>query len=245
MISAAVIQNGLAVAFGVAGAQLVTKLFSRLANSNILQPRHARKLAHISTAPLFLLTLPLYTPAPYSRYLASLVPISFAVRIACNPERDSFSAAVARKDGTQGAPTSEARGLASYGFSVGLLTAIGWRNDVATYVAVSAMAFGDGAADLVGSAIDAPALPLPKAVFVKKKTLPGTLAFIVATVAGGMGMVGVFNRLGLLQRYVAWLPMLKVALAAAAVELLPLEDNLTVPLCAFVLARRLLGATHV
>lgn len=243
MISVAIVRNILAAALGAAGAQLVTKFFSHLANSNILERRYARKLAHISTAPLFFLTFPLYTSAPYSRYLAALIPISFAIRIARDPEKDSFSAAVARTKGGHSAPTSEARGLASYGFSVGLLTAIGWRNDVATYIAVSTMTFGDAAADLIGSAINGPVVPLPRAVFMKRKTVPGTLAFIAASVGGGMGMVGAFNRLGLIQRHVAWQPLLKVALAAASVELLPLEDNLTVPLCAFVVTKRVLGVS--
>lgn len=118
---------------------------------------------------------------------------------------------------------------------------MGWRHDCATYVAVAALAFGDGAADLVGSAVKGPVWGGDKLLWGRRKTVAGSVAFVVAGLVGARGLLEFATRVAMLKRAVGVMRLWPVALAAAGVELLPLEDNLTVPFCAFVAAKSVVG----
>lgn len=232
----ALLRNALSGALGWAGAYIWTKATARLAVSGLVPPRFARKLAHITTAPFFILTWPLYTPSPYARFIAAAVPLSFALRIARSPQNDPLAKATAR--GADKA--AEGRGLAAYGLSVSLLTAVGWRDDAATYVAAAALACGDGAAEIVGSAVKGPVIPGAGRLG-KRKTVAGSAAFVAATVLGGAGMLRGARMAGFAVREMAWMQLVKVATVAAIVELAPVEDNFTVPLVAFLASRQVLA----
>lgn len=281
---AVIVRNALATAASYIGASVWTNLLSRLVSSKRLQPRAARKLMHITTAPLFSLTWCLYSHVPHSSLLAAAVPLSFAIRVAHNPASDNIVRAVARQSIGEGAsatalstvdgpsipsvdassegevtPRNEgvqegepnelentievrkhASGPLAYALSVSLITATSWRSNAATYAALSALCFGDGFAEVVGSSCPSVALPLPRNLFHKRKTLAGTMACFLATLVGTLGwlhipFVSVYVRPGGISTGAAAI----CASVAAAVEVLPVEDNLTVPVAVYMVARAL------
>lgn len=279
MTVVALIRNGLAAAASFVSATLWTKLLVRLVDKRVLTPYAGRKLIHISTAPLFSLTWPLFANSAYASFFAATVPLSFALRIALDPGSDALVRAVARqklrmasaerrgeeedkdedkkdkedeggnveeetmtKEGNNefkvngecdGDVAREAQGPIMYAVVVGVLTAVAWRRDPTTYVALSALCFGDGMADVIGTACNAGRLPLPRRIFRKKKTAPGTIACFISTVVAA----GLWLCLPFVPPRLPWSTLCAAAAAATAVETLPVEDNITVPVVAFIAAR--------
>lgn len=236
------LRNLAAAAISFGGAIFWTKTVTRLSNSGLLPPHVARKVSHITTAPFFMLTWPLYSPHPYASLIAAAVPFSISARIVRNPSGDALAVATAR-DSTHSVAekTREANGLAAYGASIAAITAAGWRNSAPGYIAIAALCFGDGAADIFGTALQGPRLPLPRALFWRRKTIPGTMAFVLASTFGASGMLRLARAMGSSFTSVPRHILGKAVLASAAVELFPLEDNITVPFTAFFVSRMLLS----
>lgn len=255
------LRNVLAASVSFVGATAWTKLLSHFVVKGTLSPYVARKVMHISTAPLFTSTWPLYSQRLYPHLFAAFTPISFAIRIFLNPSSNSLVRAVARSKRQQrqqqqsrhaaysdsnssegGNSESETRAMASgpmtYGFSVGLLSIIGWISP-ATYIAVAALCFGDGMADVIGSKLNMYQLPLPKHIFYKKKSLPGTLAFFLSTIVTSCAWLRLpfFVAPHVRPASISFNSIVAISGVSAIAELLPFEDNLTVPLVAFVLGR--------
>jgi phytol kinase len=65
-------------AFALALAWLRT--IDALARRGRIEPRLSRKIIHIGTGPLFVLTWLLFSPAPQARVLAALVPLAITVQ---------------------------------------------------------------------------------------------------------------------------------------------------------------------
>lgn len=232
-----VARNAAAAVASYAGAHLFTSGVARAVSRGRLSRRAARKLTHVATAPLFMSSWPLFTPHRAAGALAALVPAVFALRFARAERSDPLNAAVSRS----GDAAEAAQGPAAYGAAVAALTAVGWRARAWVYVAMAALCFGDGFADVVGSACRGPRWWLPEKLFVKRKTVPGSLAFVAATVVGARGMLEVARWARFLDGDLpAWGALFRIACVCAAVEVFPVEDNATVPVAA-VIATKLLA----
>jgi dolichol kinase len=238
MLWRAVVRDAVAAALGVAGASAWTAVCvalswrrSRRGDGGGL----TRKLLHVVTAPVFMLTTPLYSRAPTARLFAAAVPAIFAVRLrraARRTSADALGGAVAR---VQGNVAEAAGGPLFYAVAVSSLVLVAWRERSSMYIAVGALAFGDGAADVFGSTFPVASWPLPKQW--PRKSVGGTAAFVACGTAGSLGLTRLMEWGGILtltQRISAQ-AVLAVVTMSAAVELLPLEDNLTVPATALLL----------
>lgn len=255
------LRNVLAASVSFVGATAWTKLLSHFVVKGTFSPYVARKVMHLFTAPLFTLTWPLYSQRLYPHLFAAFTPISFAIRIFLNPSSDSLVRAVARSKQQRrqqeqlrvaGYPDSNssdggnseigtramASGPMTYGLSVGLLSIMGWISP-ATYIAMAALCFGDGMADVIGSNLKIYQLPLPKHIFYKKKSLPGTLAFFFSTIVTSCAWLRLpfFVAPHVRPASISFRSIVAISGSSAIAELLPIEDNLTVPLVGFVLAR--------
>lgn len=123
-----------------------------------------------------------------------------------------------------------------------------------TFVALAAMAFGDGMADVVGSTVRKWYFQLkPKTWFTKRKSLPGSAACFVSTVVmafvwqnlavvcGSSGSSSSSRNGGgkTVVELLSLAHIVKVATIATLVELLPFEDNYVVPFTALAASRAL------
>jgi phytol kinase len=91
----------LAALAGLSAATLWTLLFIILVRSNRITSAVSRKLIHVTTGPLFFLTLPLYSASSSARAYAAVVPLLFAVRLALvgaglTTKKDPLGGAVSR-----------------------------------------------------------------------------------------------------------------------------------------------------
>ncbi|PXF47329.1 putative phytol kinase 1, chloroplastic [Gracilariopsis chorda] len=213
----------LSTSISAAGSLIWTKFISRLRRSQVLSSHQARKLMHITTAPLFLATLPLYPSHPISRFLAAAVPLSHAISILRAPKTNELVNAVART----GSKTDDAFATASYGISTAALVAVGWRASPATYIALAAMCFGDGFAGMIGSTVRSPKLPLTNG-----KTIAGSTSCFIATFLSSRIVLS-------LPQFpsISTTALCMSAFAASLVEALPIQDNITVPFTAFAFAK--------
>eukprot|EP00559_Dactyliosolen_fragilissimus_P001653 CAMPEP_0184858690 /NCGR_PEP_ID=MMETSP0580-20130426/3777_1 /TAXON_ID=1118495 /ORGANISM="Dactyliosolen fragilissimus" /LENGTH=130 /DNA_ID=CAMNT_0027354983 /DNA_START=529 /DNA_END=918 /DNA_ORIENTATION=- len=121
-----------------------------MATNGILQPRDSRKIIHTLAAPLFVLVWPLFSQAWGARIFAGCVATVQALRlwIASTGSEDEgeLAGAISRSGDSE-----EALG----GPLIYTLVLLGsilvfWRDNLAGVMALSAMAIGDGLADIVG-----------------------------------------------------------------------------------------------
>lgn len=196
-----------------------------------------RKVLHITSGPLFYATLPLYSSAATARLFAAAVPGVFAVRLylASKPEStDGIGEAVARVPGNV---SEAAGGPMSYALAVSAVCALAWTAP-AGVVAMAVLAFGDGFAE-AGAVWPVRRWPLPKSWPVK--SVGGSAAFVVAGTVGAVAMNNLFGLYGL-SPVVPVGRVAAVAIACAGVELLPFEDNYSVPAMALMLGSLLFRA---
>mmetsp|Transcript_2143 Transcript_2143/g.6389 ORF Transcript_2143/g.6389 Transcript_2143/m.6389 type:complete len:231 (+) Transcript_2143:399-1091(+) len=71
-----------AMVISMLGAIVWVKFFDLLARHEVLNQKLSRKLVHITTGPLFVLTWPLFSSAPEARYYAAVIPVLQGIRLA-------------------------------------------------------------------------------------------------------------------------------------------------------------------
>lgn len=242
MVLIAVIRNAAAAGVSLLGATIWTRLLSSLVRSGRLSAHAGRKVMHVTTCPLFTCTWPLYSQCCYARLFAAAVPFSFAVRIWHRPSSDALVTAVARESQSESEDVyHHARGPLFYALSVSAVTVAGWTRHAATYAAFAALCFGDGMAGTIGKLVNARPLRLPPAaLFNQKKTLPGSVACFTATAAAAAAWIyatpaWLVRGTAAARAHASLLPVCLSAAGATVAELLVLEDNITVPLSAFLI----------
>jgi len=232
-----------------AGATAWLAIWTSLASAELIDPKISRKIIHCGSAPLFLCVWPFYSGEASARLLAAAVPLLNLGRLVAAGLRDSptrkeedsssssekspLVAAVSRS----GDPREVLAGPTIYCLVLVAATLLGWRASVPAVVAVSQMAVGDGMADIVGRRFGR----TNKWPFSPDKSVAGSAAFVLGATGATLGLVAWFALFGCLTLTLDpttfALRVLLVSLACAAVELLPaLDDNLSVPLLAALLA---------
>lgn len=133
----------------------------------------SRKLVHIGTGPLFLLTWLLFPDLPISRYFAALIPLLIVLQLSLvglglikdTPSVNSMARTGNKKE--------LLRGPLIYGVVFVLLTLFFWKSALAI-IPLMILCGGDGLADLVGSRIKSANLP-----WIQRKTFAGSLAMFL------------------------------------------------------------------
>jgi len=225
-----------------AGAIAWVGLWSFLATSGAVSPKVSRKCIHMGSAPIFVLVWPFFSDAPSARVIAALVPLLNAARLVL----------AARADGAGGAGLVQAvsrsgdrlevlRGPLFYVGALLLATLVSWRGSPVGVLALAQMAVGDGAADIVGRKLGAS----NRWPFAPTKSVAGSVAFFTCALAASYGLIGWLHAAGCLALNPAdvVVPLIAISAACTAVELLPgavVDDNISVPLLAAILAKLLL-----
>jgi phytol kinase len=228
----------LAGSFGL--ALLWLRANNYLAHRGWVSSGLSRKLIHIGTGPLFVLTWLFFADAPSSRWLAALVPLAITLQFALvgfGLWRDPAAVAAMSRSGDR---REILRGPLLYGIAFVLLTVLYWKDSVIGIVALMLLSGGDGLADVVGSRLGA-AWRLPWSA---RKTWAGSAAMFAGGWLLSMLVLAAYAAAGQLPGALEplLLPLGIISLAATAVESLPLADldNLTVPLTAVALGHFLL-----
>lgn len=205
----------------------------------------SRKLVHTTTAPIFVLTWPLFSTAPYARFIAAFVPFLNLIRILAVGtgvwQDPGFVKSVSR----EGDRSELLRGPLYYCIVMVAATVLFWRENPAGLIAISMMCGGDGFADMVGRRLGTVKLP-----FNTNKSYAGSLAMFIAGGLMSLGFTALFSSMGYFECFSSAAsvpPILAVCFIATVVESLPinqyLDDNLSVPAIAAALTTVLVPFT--
>lgn len=164
--------------------------------SGTMSPVVGRKLMHMTTGPVYMLTWLLYpydTAHPYlPRVLASTVPAAVALYMLLISlvSRDSLMSnrALVGTVSRSGDPTELRRGPFIYGILHSLTALIWWTDGAAGAAGLVVLCLGDGVADLVGRPYGRHKWPHNAA-----KSLEGSTAFVIASVPVLLFIIQVFQ----------------------------------------------------
>lgn len=212
-------------------------LVNSAASRGWLHPTLSRKVIHIGTGPLFVLTWPLFSHAGYARYLAALVPFTLTLIFLATGLRWIENSDLVKSSTRSGVPSELLRGPLYYGIVFVVCTTIFWRESPVGILALMMMCGGDGFADIVGRRFGTQKLP-----FSSQKSWIGSLAMFLGSMVFGFGYLSLFTELGFIQfsltiSSVFWRTM-AIALVATVVEALPFPDidNVTLTLAVITLS---------
>lgn len=229
------------VCFLVAGlaARAWTKIFDLLVTNGVLEKKLSRKLVHITTGPIFLLTWPFFSVNPWARVMACCVPAINAVRllsVGLGFSEDKGLVASVSRSGDRG---ELLKGPLYYTMVLLATTLFCWRDDPTGMLVICLMCGGDGFADIIGRRFGK-GNQLP---YNTSKSWAGSMAMLIGGTIMAAGLIGLFCTMGYFECYSVpvLLPyLLAVSGAATIVESLPInqiiDDNLSVPVVSAIMA---------
>jgi len=199
----------------------------------------SRKIIHIGTGPLFVLTWLFFTPVTVSRYLAALVPLLITIQFALVGLGIMKDQAAVEAMSRTGDRREILRGPLYYGIVFVLLTIIFWLDSPIGIVALMMLCGGDGLAEILGRRWG------KKKIFKNSsKTWVGSISFFFGGWLLAALVMAVFVAAGVFQVSLGSLlpPLALIAFISTLVEAVSPRDwdNITVPLAAVILGLLLL-----
>ncbi len=220
------------ISFGLALAWLRINDF--FAHRGWIDGPLSRKIIHIGTGPIFVLTWLLFRDTPSARWLAALIPFAITVQFALVGLGLWPDPAAVEAMSRTGDRREILRGPLYYGIAFVVLTLVFWKTSPIGIVALMLLCGGDGLADVIGKRYGTVRLPWSKI-----KSWAGTLAMFLGGWLLSLIVLGIYLAAGVFSGTLwSYLPAVTlIALVATAIESLPLRDldNLTVPLVAVIL----------
>jgi len=185
----------------------------------------------MTSAPIMMLSWSLYSykdiPIKYVRLHTAIVPLLFAMRFRIASHRDGFCTASSRSG-----KVSEARGGPfAYCFMMACVALFLGPTRKGSYAAVAGY-MGDGMAEIVGSKFpNGPKWPTEK-----PKSLVGSASFALTCAIATNSFLKYANVSGLSKETMNPSQIAILSVLCSAAEILPLEDNYSVPITAATLA---------
>ncbi|CAI7835520.1 unnamed protein product, partial [Closterium sp. NIES-53] len=202
----------------------------------------SRKIVHITTGLLFMLSWPLFSPNPAARFLAVAVPVANVVRILLLGTGITKNEGVVKSISREGSASELLRGPLYYVLTIVLVTTIFWRSSPVGGIALVLMCAGDGMADIVGRRVGSAKLP-----WNSRKSWAGSVAMLLCGSLFSIAFLYIFCSFGFF--HTQWwsadicFRIFLIAAGATFMESCPisekLDDNFTVPFSAVLLGRLL------
>jgi len=200
----------------------------------------SRKIIHIGTGPIYVLTWLFFSDALSARWIAAIIPLAITLQFLLVGTGVIKDQAAVKAMSRSGDPLEILRGPLFYGIVFVVLTVIFWNNSPIGLVALMLLCGGDGLADVIGKRIKSHPLP-----WSKHKTWAGSAAMFAGGWLFSTGMLAALVGFGTLPGPLGgYMPAVTlIALAGALVESLPLADldNITVPAVAVVIGSMFWG----
>jgi len=222
----------LAAAFGLALIWL--RLNDFFAHRGWISSFLSRKIIHIGTGPIFVLSWLLFNDAPAARFLAALIPLAITAQfilVGFGVIRDPAAVKAMSRTGDR---REILRGPLFYGIAFVALTLIYWKNSPIGIVALMLLCGGDGLAEIAGRRLKTGRLPWSPG-----KSWAGLGAMFLGGWLLSILVLGIYVSAGVFSGgLVQYLPAVTlIAAAATLTESLPLEDidNLSIPAAAVIL----------
>ncbi|WKA01258.1 hypothetical protein VitviT2T_019546 [Vitis vinifera] len=229
--TAALLQDAGAAAVVTAGAYGLGLTFDNLTQRKIIEQSLSRKLVHILSGLLFMVSWSIFSTSTEARYFASLVPVVNCLRLVIYGLSLATDEGLIKSVTREGKPEELLRGPLYYVLILLVCTMVFWRESPIGVISLSMMCGGDGIADIMGRRFGSLKLP-----YNQQKSWAGSISMFVFGFLISIGMLHYFSALGYFQLDWFW-TMEKVALislVATVVESLPttkvVDDNISVPL---------------
>ncbi|KAF7820217.1 putative phytol kinase 1, chloroplastic [Senna tora] len=231
------IHNAGATAAVLAGAYAFVFVFNDLTRREVLHQSLSRKLVHILSGLLFLVSWPIFSNSIVARYFAAFVPLVNCLRLLVNGLSLVSDEGLIKSVTREGEPQELLRGPLYYVFMLIVCTLVFWRESPVGVVSLAMMCGGDGIADIIGRRFGSMKIP-----YNKRKSIAGSISMLVFGSFITIGMLYYYSRLGYME--LDWLSTFQsvamVSLVATIVESLPIsevvDDNISVPLAAMAVA---------
>jgi len=199
-----------------------------LAHYGVFSTFTARKWLHINIGVIFISCCTLFSSSPYAKYIAVAFPASITLNFCLIGLGVIKDEKTVRTMSRSGAPKELLFGPVSYGIVICLATVLYWRTSPVGIIAEILLCAGDGYAGFLGTRYGRERLP-----WNKSKTIVGSLAFVIFSIAYGSFFVQLFHQLGLFNfTLLQFFPTLIITtLVGALVESFPGQsdwDNFTV-----------------
>lgn len=195
---AALPTQSLPVAFSITlfGALLMVGGVSFLRSKGLTTPLQGRKLMHLLTGPVFVLTWLLYpTHLPEVRLLAGTIPFGVAFYMFGNARGFFRDRGLIQTISRTGSPSELEHGPFYYGLIHTLASIAYWTDTPTGVVSIIILCIGDGIADLIGRPYGR-----HKWFHNRDKSIEGSVAFFVASGIVLYGYITLFNTFGLFAR---------------------------------------------
>jgi len=220
------------------------KSITYMASKGILEARDSRKIIHMCSAPLFMITWPLFSGLSGARIFAAFVPILQCCRLwlAGTNRGGSDESELAGAISRSGDAAEALKGPFIYVVILFTSIMLFFCDNLTGVVALSTMAAGDGLADIFGRRFG----KNNKWPFSESKSIAGSAAFVIAATLCSFGLSAWLIHTGTIATSMAvgWdmaQRIFFISFVSAAVELLPIgDDNWSVPIAAAVLSSILL-----
>ncbi|VVA20561.1 PREDICTED: phytol kinase [Prunus dulcis] len=228
------LQDAGATAFVLAGQAPTASsslLFDNLTQRNLLQQSLSRKLVHILSGLLFMLSWPIFSTSTAARYFASVVPLVNCLRLLLHGLSIVTNEGLVKSVTREGNPKELLRGPLYYVLILILCALAFWRESPVGVVSLAMMCGGDGVADIMGRKFGSIKIP-----YNQKKSWAGSISMFLFGFVISIGMLYYYSFLGYFQ--LNWVETVEkvalISLVATIVESLPitdvLDDNISVPL---------------
>ncbi|KAG4397713.1 hypothetical protein GLYMA_10G200500v4 [Glycine max] len=132
------------------GGYALVRAFDELTRRNILQQGLSRKLVHILSGLLFLVSWPIFSNSPKARYFAAFVPLVNCLRLLVNGLSLASDEGLIKSVTREGDPLELLRGPLYYVLILILSALVFWRESPIGVISLAMMCAGDGIADIIG-----------------------------------------------------------------------------------------------
>jgi phytol kinase len=225
--------NLLAIFFTFAIALAWLRINDFIAHRGWVSSSLSRKIIHMGTGPIFVLSWLFFDDASISRWLAALVPFAITAQFVLVGTGIIKDEAAVQAMSRSGDRREILKGPLLYGIIFVVLTLVYWKDSPIAIVSLMLMCGGDGLADVTGRQWGIIKLP-----WNANKSWAGSMGMLLGGWFFAVGIFAIYVAAGVFPGPVtSRLPALTIiAITGALVEMLPLKDvdNITVTIAALV-----------
>ncbi|KAK9283923.1 hypothetical protein L1049_012180 [Liquidambar formosana] len=236
-VTGALLQDAGATALVFAGSYGLVSAFDNLTERKVIEQSLSRKLVHILSGLLFMVSWPIFSSSTEARYFASLVPLVNCLRLVIHGLSLTSNEGLVKSVTREGKPEELLRGPLYYVLILISCALMFWRESPIGVISLAMMCGGDGVADIIGRRFGSQKIP-----YNQHKSWAGSISMFLCGFLISIGMLYYFTVLGYFQLDWAWTVerVALIALVATVVESLPItkvvDDNISVPLATMVAA---------
>ncbi|KAG2242560.1 hypothetical protein Bca52824_095604 [Brassica carinata] len=219
------------------GAYALVLIFESLTKRDVIPQRLSRKLVHILSGLLFVLSWPIFSASTEARYFAAFVPLVNGLRLVVNGLSISPNSTLIKSVTREGRPEELLKGPLFYVLALLVAAVFFWRDSPTGMISLAMMCGGDGIADIMGRKYGSYKIP-----YNPRKSLAGSISMFIFGFCISIGLLYYYSSLGYLHMNweTTFTRVVIVSLVATLVESLPItdqiDDNVSVPLATILAA---------